>query len=192
MTDTDRMVVWLREALDAAQRDAEAAARAFPEWDCDEFVKEIRDVPNAGTVAFIAVTEYGPHIVRNSPAAVLRRIAADRKTLDLHTPEWATVEWPDDQNGKGEAQVCQSCGNKDIDQWLNWRRCYGEHGEFTEGVRPPYIVAPCATLLLLAEGYGWTETPPKPDWPECMCTPTGECGKCWEKRQEAAAKGEPR
>ncbi|NUP39171.1 MAG: hypothetical protein HOY76_19695 [Streptomyces sp.] len=82
MTDTDRMVVWLRETLDAAQRDAEAAARAFPEWDYDEFVKEIRDVPNAGTVAFIAVTEYGPHIARHDPAAVLRRIAKDRERLE--------------------------------------------------------------------------------------------------------------
>lgn len=44
-----------------------------------------------------------------------------------------------------------------------------------------------AIIRNLAEGWGWTETPPKPDWPECMCTPTGECGRCWEKRQTKAA-----
>lgn len=49
---------------------------------------------------------------------------------------------------------------------------------------------PCQTIRHIAEGWGWTGPPPKPDWPECMCTPTGECGRCWEKRQEAAAKGE--
>ncbi|MFB7461291.1 DUF6221 family protein [Streptomyces sp. NPDC056188] len=81
MTDVDSMVVWLREAMNAAQHDAEAAARAFPAWEFDECVKEVRDVPNAGTVASIAVPAFGPHIARQSPAAVLRRTAADRKLL---------------------------------------------------------------------------------------------------------------
>lgn len=91
MTDADRMTVWLREALDTAQREAEAAARAFPAWEFDERVKEVRDVPNAGTVAFIAVPQYGPHIARQSPAAVLRRIAKGRELLDDILTEQHTV-----------------------------------------------------------------------------------------------------
>jgi len=147
MTDTDRMVAWLREAVDAAQRDAENAARAFPDWEFDEFVNEIRDVPNAGTVAYVPVPEFGPHIARQSPAVVLRRIAADRKQLALHRAE--------------PGQHPDFCG-------------YDKHQ------------LPCPGLRLLAEGWGWTEETTKPDWPECMCTPGGECGNCWEKRQQAA------
>jgi hypothetical protein len=166
MTDADGMVAWLREALDAAQRDAEAAGgdawtdhtkgwhiSVLDAQQCPVATLPIRlsDGDDYGTAA---------HVARHDPHAVLRRITADRKQLDLHTPEWETVEWPDDQNGKGEAQVCRSCGNRDIDQWMNWRPLVGEAGEFPEGVKPPYIVAPCTTLRLLAEGWGW-------GWKDC-------------------------
>jgi uncharacterized protein DUF6221 len=91
------------------------------------------------------------HIAEWDPARVLREIAAKRQLLALHTPEWSIVEWAHDQNGKGEAQVCRSCGNRDIDSWLNWRRL-GD-GDLPEGVKPPYVVAPCQNLRLLALPY---------------------------------------
>lgn len=86
MTDTDRMVVWLRETMDAAQRDAEAAAeRAWsPHWEYDDHVNEIRDLNNGNTLATIYHPEIGAYVAANGPAAVLLRIAADRKLLELH------------------------------------------------------------------------------------------------------------
>lgn len=75
-------LAFLTAALDAAQRDAEAASGAFPVWDWDDMAREVRDWDNAGTVAFLSVRPmYGPHIARHDPQATLRRIAADRKTL---------------------------------------------------------------------------------------------------------------
>lgn len=141
MTDTDRMVVWLREAMDAAQRDAEAAARAFPDWDYDEFVKEIRDVPNAGTVAFIAVTEYGPHIARHSPAAVLRRIAADRKALTLYAETVAIRD-----RSAASLRAAQDRGDMPdpcvLDDW-------------SRANRETAFMLPL--IEILAEGWGWIE-----------------------------------
>ncbi|MEU5043166.1 DUF6221 family protein [Streptomyces griseorubiginosus] len=135
MTDTDGMVAWLRKAMDAAQRDAEAAARAFPDWEFDEFVNEIRDVPNAGTVAYVPVPEYGPHISRQSPAAVLRRIAADRKILDELHPSTTQIINPG--YGKHVADFgCVTCHD-----WDGVTEGYGY----------------CPTVRALAEGYGWTE-----------------------------------
>lgn len=89
MTDTDRMVVSLREAMDAAQRVAEAAAEdGTPDWHTeDHFV--VAD----GNGEAVVYDEGRPtpdqvwHIVRNDPATVLRRIAADRKMLELHRAE---------------------------------------------------------------------------------------------------------
>lgn len=91
-----------------------------------------------------------------SPSAVLRRIASDRKTLEAH---------PENPHDPG---YCLACTVADPGF----------------AVRAPSEY-PCATVRLIAEGWGWTGPPPKPDWPECMCTPTGECGRCWEKRQGA-------
>jgi hypothetical protein len=91
------------------------------------------------------------HVAAHDPARVLREIDAKRQLLTLHAPEWAVVEWAHDQNGKGEAQVCRSCGNRDLDSWLNWRRL-GD-GDLPEGVKPPYVVAPCPTVRLLALPY---------------------------------------
>lgn len=102
MSDTDRMVAWLREALDAAQRDAEKAAvlcgccPPAPSWsfrDGDEPTDGrilIVDDPHPDVKRKIGRRWNGSyegmfmaeHIVRHDPASVLRRIAADRKTLD--------------------------------------------------------------------------------------------------------------
>lgn len=103
MTDADLMLTWLRDAMDAAQRDAEAAGgyelmqRLNWSWDelqatsiylrryCLDFLTPIADHQQVKNDVDSPTEEQQAHIVRNSPAAVLRRIAADRKLLDLHT-----------------------------------------------------------------------------------------------------------
>ncbi|MEW1754160.1 DUF6221 family protein [Streptomyces angustmyceticus] len=95
------------------------------------------------------------HIVMHDPRSVLRRCAADRKLLELHRPTWETVEWPHDQNGKGEAMTCPSCRNADPTEW---HPAPGQAGTLPEGFVPSYVLAPCPTLLGLAEGYGWEGT----------------------------------
>lgn len=103
------------------------------------------------------------HIARHDPARVLAEIDAKRRLVSLHEPLWETVEWPHDQNGKGEAQVCKSCGNRDIDSWQNWRPAVGEAGYLPPGVVPPYILAPCQTLRLLALPYA-AHPDYRPEW----------------------------
>lgn len=84
MTDTDRIVDWLRKAMDAAQQLAEAAAqRAWsPRWEWDPCVREIRDLNNGNTLANLYHPEIGNFVEANDPAAVLRRIDRDRETLE--------------------------------------------------------------------------------------------------------------
>lgn len=84
MKDTDRMVAWLREAMGAAETIAKAAAeRAWsPHWEYDDCVHQIRDLNNCNELADIQLPEIGAFVEANDPAAVLRRIVADRKTLD--------------------------------------------------------------------------------------------------------------
>ena len=201
---TDGMVVWLRETLDAAQRDAEAASGgtvvggpgawlpspAGDEWEAsrsehgdEELLVALRpglprppDVMSGMWGAVVSAVPDGAdsdawspmpqfvHAARHDPAAVLRRIAADRKTLEEHKPT------PADFDGICRCLVCG---------------CY----TIRPGLGPVGYqkVWPCPTIRNLAEGWGWTEETKKPDWPECMCTPSGECGRCWEKRQREAA-----
>lgn len=146
MTGTDRMVVWLREAMDAARADAEAAT-----WHEDAGVWRaakseyhtpsrpsgsrwyIEDAMDDGVITTVdpqASDDEGVarHIARNNPAAVLRRIAADRKTFDEH------AENPYDLG------YCRTCTVHE------------------EGWAVPVPAElPCATIRNLAEGYGWTE-----------------------------------
>jgi hypothetical protein len=84
---------------------------------------------------------------------VLAEVEAKRLIVERHRPISEPVEWPDDQTGKGEALVCSSCGNRDLDGWINWRPLVGEAGVFPDGVTPPYVLAPCETLRLLALPY---------------------------------------
>lgn len=135
---TDRMVVWLREAMDAAQADAEAATpgpwTAHPDDEeiraADDTVARMRDYTRVMTNAQVEA-DMALIVTRADPAAVLRRIAADRKILDLHKPTRGDA-WD------GSKTVCDTCANASREE--------------IEG--EPY---PCATLRLLAEGYGWTE-----------------------------------
>jgi hypothetical protein len=87
------------------------------------------------------------HIARHDPARVLDRIRADRRILDEHASEWRTVEWPHDQNGKGEGLVCRRCQNA---EYTEWHPAVGEAGVLPEGFVAPYVLAPCRTVRLLA------------------------------------------
>lgn len=70
------------------------------------------------------------HMARHDPAAVLRRIAADRALLAVHAPI------PGSTPG-GDGIVCGTCANSSREE--------------VEG--EPY---PCGTVRLIAEGWGWT------------------------------------
>jgi hypothetical protein len=80
------------------------------------------------------------HVVLHDPAAVLRRCAADRKLLALHQPvadhgRYSEPQCPIECDGQHSGpSVCASC-----------RDYVGDPVE-----------APCPTVLLIAEGYGWT------------------------------------
>ncbi|MFD9443450.1 DUF6221 family protein [Streptomyces sp. NPDC060001] len=84
------------------------------------------------------------HIALNDPESVLRRCAADRKLLGLHQPV------PD--HGRYSGPECPA-------------ECAGEHDEH-DGVlvcvscrdyAGDCLEAPCSTVVVIAEGYGWTE-----------------------------------
>jgi hypothetical protein len=77
-------------------------------------------------------TPTAEHIALHAPAAVLRRVAADRQILAEHANDYGD---------------CAACGRPSEE--TNGR---GHH--FHEAV--PW---PCRTVLLLAEAYGWTEEP---------------------------------
>ncbi len=98
------------------------------------------------------------HITRWDPARVLAECAAKRKIIEEHAPEWRTVEWPHDQDGKGNGQACRRCQNA---EHTDWRPSVGQAGVLPDGFVAPYVLAPCVTLLALAQPYagrpGWDE-----------------------------------
>jgi len=128
-------LAFLREALDRAQARAEAAAmRAWSgDWEYDHMVHEIRDLSNGNELAHdVYFPEIGHHIEATNPAAVLRRIAADRKILELHTTPHTVVDG----------------------------FCVEEDGACTHRGEDDCVICgqqPCETLCALAEGYGWAE-----------------------------------
>jgi succinylarginine dihydrolase len=151
MTDTDRMVVWLREAMDAAERDAEAASKdGTPDW----YAKEHFAVADAAGEPVVydegrPTPDQVRHIVRHDPAAVLRRIAADRQQLAQH----AAVP---DHGRLSDHGACDKFGCDDAhEQPTVCRSCRNYAGDPIE--------APCPTIENLAEGWGWSEGLKGPD-----------------------------
>lgn len=138
MSDTgpDGMVVWLRAAMDAAQNDAEAAGG--DEWRRQDHPSDTVAVYDSKGEP-VVYDEGSPteaqqaHIVRHSPAAVLRRIAADRKQLAEHPVHVYEAFGPRCETCQG-GMVQMSSGPIDAGQ--------------------PF---PCTTIRNLAEGWGWTE-----------------------------------
>lgn len=147
MTGPDRMVVWLRETLDAVQRDAEAAAKEEePDWsDGGEYGESVTTEPHGQYVAV------GPwdcplpdgvrrHIARHDPTAILRQIDRHRKILDLHTTPHTVIELAVEPVGELFCGECDGpCTHKGEAECV----LCGQDG--------------CDSLRLLAEGYGWTE-----------------------------------
>lgn len=141
MTDTDRMVVWLREAMDAAQHDAETAGG--DEWRLQDHPSDVVAIYDSKGEP-VVYDEGWPteaqkaHIVRNSPAAMLRQIAADRKILDLHTTPHTVVELAVEPVGE---LFCGECDGPCTHKGEAECAICGQDG--------------CDTLRLLAEGHGW-------------------------------------
>lgn len=131
MTDTDRMVAWLREAMGAAQHDAEGAGG--DKWRRQDHPSDTIAIYDSKGEPVVydegsPTEEQQAHIVRNSPAAVLRRIAADRRMFERHWPRetLAIVEAP---NKASRVVIC----DHDRQPW------------------------PCPDITDLAESWGWTE-----------------------------------
>lgn len=133
--------------LDAAIATRENAARAVGYdaietgdylWDAKYLVLRRGDVSKAAPEMDGSLAD---HIALNDPASVLRRCAADRKLIALHAvvPDhgrFTEGECPPDCDGEHTVPpVCFSC------------RTYAGDP----------VQSPCATLRVVAEGYGWTE-----------------------------------
>jgi hypothetical protein len=146
---TDDLSTWERAQLDDDERVARATtALSSGTWRIDAR-GEMRDSDGVGVIhasARIAPADLD-HIARHDPLRALARVAADRRILDEHASEWRTVEWPHDQNGKGEGLVCRRCQNA---EYTEWHPAVGEAGVLPEGFVAPYILAPCRTVRLLA------------------------------------------
>jgi len=160
VTDPARLVVWLRATLDAVQRAAEATTPVpvAGEWAAVRDKHAADDAPltiiqgqneddpdyenyssNVPVIAHAAEWQDEAEanlrfIALNDPAAVLRRIAADRKLLDLH------------RDDGGDCAVCADPleASDDSEGSREWSRSAQRF--------------PCATVRLLAEG--WTEDTP--------------------------------
>lgn len=144
-------LAYLHATHAAVQVEAEAATKGPWEIEGDDHtantVFSVCEDPNL--VGQRVASSWGPqtydnmvHIARHDPGAVLRRIAADRKLIELH----AAV--PD--HGRFSERGCDDTG------------CDGDHSD------PPVcrscrnyagdpLEAPCATVEILAEGWGWTK-----------------------------------
>ncbi|MFB9681249.1 DUF6221 family protein [Streptosporangium vulgare] len=138
----EKLSALLRARLDEDERKAKKAAQKF--------------FDDAVDGAFVGgpSPEDVEHLVHHDPARVLREVEAKRRILDEHAPYWRNVEWPHDQNGKGQALCCRRCQNA---AFTEWHPPTGQAGVLPEGFVAPYVLAPCTTLRLLAEGYGITE-----------------------------------
>ncbi|NUP47530.1 MAG: hypothetical protein HOW97_09485 [Catenulispora sp.] len=83
----------------------------------------------------------GVYLARHDPAAVLRRITAERKQLELH----ATVP----NHGRfSDHNACPALCDGEHDDPPVCRSCRNYAGD--------PIDAPCPTVEILAEGWGWT------------------------------------
>ena len=113
---TPDLLAWLSTAMDAAQRDAEAATPGpwDPEGDdpTDDIVFTICETPDlvGDVVAYTRGQKHQVpnmvHIARHDPAAVLRRIAADRKLIAECEKVLAVEGWEyDDAPTLAEATI---------------------------------------------------------------------------------------
>jgi len=133
VTDTG-LAAFVRARLDEDQADAERGylhAEPIPGYDGQD------QRTTAGLPPAVA-------------ARVLRDVAAKRRIVDEHQPQWSIVEWPHDQNGRGEAQVCPRCQNA---EHTEWNPPAGQVSDLPPDFVASYELAPCRTLRLLAAVY---------------------------------------
>ncbi|MEU4804336.1 DUF6221 family protein [Actinosynnema sp. NPDC023587] len=143
-------------AIDAAERDARAAAWKDADWVIawQPVPKPDEEIPDPVVLAdgkpIIRLhTEYAghlavDHVVRQDPTAALRRCAADRRTVERHRPvpdhgrfsdDWAdNCPNPDDCAHYERPPVCTCCCDNTGDP----------------------VPAPCPDLLDRADAYGIT------------------------------------
>lgn len=147
MVTADRLA-FLHATLDAAQAEARAASTetgsAFWRGTTDGLYSD--DASNHPGPFLADSYGYNPpeivtHIARHDPAAVLRRIAADRKQLELH----AAVPG----HGRFSERGCDASCDGAHEMPPVCRACRNYAGDPVE--------APCATVEILAEGWGWTQ-----------------------------------
>lgn len=124
-------VVFLRAELDRVEEHARAAGGGETEavdylWETKYLNVHQPDSVVQQTTEFSAVL--ADHFALHGPAAVLRRVAADRQILAEHG--LVEKDRPGFDVTEGKLIVCSTC--------------WGE-------------VWPCRTVRLLAEAWGWTE-----------------------------------
>lgn len=143
MSDVDEMVVWLRSTLDDVERVAKAAAKDGAATWLHEERGGLSAIVRDGNGDVVVYDEGSPtdnqaaHIALHDPAAVLRRVEADRRILDLHERDYT-----------GYAREPGGCG-----VCLKWEYYTGAEMESW----------PCPTVRVLASG--WSHMPGyRPEW----------------------------
>jgi hypothetical protein len=148
VTDTDRMIVWLRQAMDAAQQRAEAAANetGSADWEYRDDFRIYATSPPGFMVADVDYRDPAPgtFMADNDPATVRRRITADRKMLDDLLADGH------DRNIEDAWYSCGSLTDPDTEG-----SCLDEtrHGKCDCG-RDTHVER---RVRLLAEAWGWSE-----------------------------------
>lgn len=136
----DDLVVRLLAAIEETERLAQAAAKDTEHgWSAgDEYLSDYVTTVEYGSAVVVGPYsgymswELRRYIARHDPASVLRRCAADRKLIELHTPKRIKGD---------DFPQCPVC--------IEEKRGYPE--EWCDEYHP------CRTLLALAVGYGIEE-----------------------------------
>lgn len=81
---TADLVQFLRARLDEDEQVAQGHEQASAGWHADDFVMEVRDDANAGTVASVYRSGDLTHIARHDPARVLADVDAKLRMLEAH------------------------------------------------------------------------------------------------------------
>lgn len=149
---SDDLTTWLHEQITAA----ETSTRTLLYW-AQQTILTLQDPKLLGK--HIPGWHDWPNVEKMCQQR-LTELDAKRRILVEHEPEWQTVEWPHDQNGKGEAQVCRRCQNA---EHTDWQPVPGEAGVLPEGFVAPYVIAPCMTLRLLALPFA-SHPDYRPEW----------------------------
>ncbi|MFF7329660.1 DUF6221 family protein [Streptomyces sp. NPDC008150] len=143
---------WITRQVDAAERVARDHEQPSPRWYYDALVHEIRDHDNDGTVALVHRGGTAQHMIRNDPAAVLRRCEADRRILTRHRVDPGAA-------ATARAAACAGCGVEWVQDNCN---------PITDNIND------CPELLDLAHAHGITPEilasldRPQPDEPKSL------------------------